>query len=38
MKRHKIGSHHSKRSFSRHGVRTHKFNVAAPPMRGGIRM
>lgn len=40
-KRHKIGSHHAKRMFSKHADKTHKRNMPAPrrnPMRGGIRL
>lgn len=37
MKRHRAGRGH-RRSFSRTAQRTHKKNVAAHPMRGGIRL
>lgn len=39
MKRHKIGSRHSKKMFSKHGSYTHKKNMPSRiPMRGGIRL
>lgn len=41
MKRHKIDRSNSKRSFTKHAVKTHKKNVLPPSrvaMRGGIRM
>lgn len=38
MKRFKMGRGSSKRSFSRGASRTHRFNVAGAPMRGGIRL
>lgn len=28
----------SRRSFSKHGSKTHRFNMRTLPMRGGIRM
>jgi len=40
-KRHKLGSHESKRMFSKHGSMTHRKNISGPgrnPMRGGIRL
>jgi hypothetical protein len=39
MKRHKMGSRHSKRSFSKGASYTHKRNMPTRmPMRGGIRL
>lgn len=39
MRRFKMSKSGSKRQFTRHATRTHKFNVAgAAPMRGGIRL
>ena len=39
MHRHKIGSAHSRHSFSKHASRTHKKNMPQRvPMRGGIRL
>lgn len=39
MRRHKIGSKHSKSMFSKHGKLTHKKNMPTRlPMRGGIRL
>lgn len=39
MKRHKMSGHHSRHSFTKHGSRTHKYNMPRHlPMRGGIRM
>jgi len=39
MKRHKLGSAHSKSMFKRHADLTHKKNVPhRAPMRGGIRL
>ncbi|QCQ84960.1 hypothetical protein [Blackfly microvirus SF02] len=38
MKRKSMGSHQSKSNFSRHAATTHKYNIQAKPMRGGIRM
>lgn len=37
-KRFKMSRGGSARSFSKHGSRTHKFNMRSLPMRGGIRM
>lgn len=36
--RHKMSGRGSRRSFSKHGSKTHKFNMRSTPMRGGIRM
>lgn len=36
--RHRVGRASSKRAFSRNAVRTHRKNVNARPMRGGIRL
>lgn len=39
MRRFKMGSRHSKKSFSRGAVRVHPKNSNGPmPMRGGIRL
>lgn len=38
MKRRKMSRSRSRRSFKRGAVKTHKFNVSANPMRGGIRL
>jgi len=38
MKRHKISSAKSKRSFTRHATHVNSRNVAPAPMRGGIRL
>lgn len=39
MRRHKMGSGHSKRSFSKGASFTHKRNMPSRmPMRGGIRL
>lgn len=39
MRRHKMSGHKSKKMFSKHGSRTHKFNMPRrQPMRGGIRL
>lgn len=38
MKRRKINRSKSRKMFSRGADRTHKFNLQAPIMRGGIRM
>jgi hypothetical protein len=38
MRRHKMSSSASKRSFSRSGSHTHVKNVRSAPMRGGIRL
>lgn len=39
MRRHKLGSSHSKKMFSKHGDLTHKKNLPKRmPMRGGIRL
>lgn len=39
MRRHGLSKGHSKRMFSKHGSRTHKYNVPSRlPMRGGIRL
>lgn len=39
MRRHKMGSHASKKQFSRSASMTHKRNMPhRQPMRGGIRM
>lgn len=39
MKRHKMSRHHSRKSFTKGAVRTHKFNVPQRVvMRGGIRL
>lgn len=38
MKRYKMSRSHSKKSFSRGANRTHRINVDARPMRGGIRL
>lgn len=38
MRRHKMSSSHSKRSFSRSSSHTHVKNIRAAPMRGGIRL
>lgn len=38
MRRHKMSSHGSKRSFSRGASHTHVKNIRAAPMRGGIRL
>lgn len=35
--RHKMGSRHSKRSFTKHAVRTKGANFVSGVMRGGIR-
>lgn len=37
-KRHAISKAASKRSFTQHAVKTHKYNVQGAPMRGGIRL
>lgn len=37
-KRKKLSSRGSKKLFAATGMRTHKRNVAPPPMRGGIRL
>lgn len=34
----KLSPRHSKRSFTKGAVRTHRKNVAGAPMRGGIRL
>lgn len=36
--RHRVGRSASRRGFSRNAVRTHRKNVNARPMRGGIRL
>lgn len=38
MKRKKISRSKSKKMFSKHGSKTHKKNLRANPMRGGIRL
>lgn len=39
MRRHKIGKHHSKHSFTKGASYVHKRNVPSRiPMRGGIRL
>ena len=38
MKRKKIPMKKSKKMFTKHGAKTHKKNIAPPPMRGGIRL
>jgi len=38
FRRHKMSRKSSKRSFTRHAVRTNSRNVAPAPMRGGIRL
>jgi len=38
MRRHKINSAKSKRSFSKAADHTHIKNIRAAPMRGGIRL
>lgn len=38
MKRRKMSSKHSKKSFTKFAKRTNSRNVHASPMRGGIRM
>lgn len=38
MKRHRMSRRGSKRSFSKSASYTHKKNLAAPIMRGGIRL
>lgn len=38
MKRRKMSRRGSKRSFTRGAVLTHKRNLQATPMRGGIRL
>lgn len=38
MRRHKISSAKSKRSFSGSASHTHVKNIRAAPMRGGIRL
>lgn len=39
MRRHKMDRGSSKKHFSRHASKTHKFNVPrGTPMRGGIRL
>jgi len=38
MKRHKMSSRASKKSFTRGAVTTHKKNIASNVMRGGIRL
>lgn len=38
-KRHSMSRHGSRKSFSHHASKTHKFNMPKSlPMRGGIRM
>lgn len=38
-KRHKMGGAHSRRSFTRGALKTHRKNITvAAPMRGGIRL
>lgn len=37
-KRFKMSRGQSRRSFTRGAVKTHKFNLAGAPMRGGIRL
>lgn len=40
QKRRKLGKHHSRRMFTKHGSKTHKRNLLPRrlPMRGGIRL
>lgn len=38
MKRHKLNGGSSRKLFTKTASRTHKFNVAGTPMRGGIRL
>lgn len=39
MRRHKLSSGHSKKMFTKHGLGTHRKNVAnRTVMRGGIRL
>lgn len=38
MKRHKMGNHRSQKLFTRTARHINKKNIAAPPMRGGIRL
>lgn len=38
MRRHKMGSRHSKHHFSKHAAKTHVKNIRDKPMRGGIRL
>lgn len=37
-KRFKMSAKHSRRNFTSNATKTHKFNVAGAPMRGGIRL
>lgn len=37
-KRFKMSNKASRRHFTRHATRTHKFNLSGAPMRGGIRL
>ena len=36
--RHRVSRGKSRKMFSKNAVRTHKRNISARPMRGGIRM
>lgn len=38
MRRRKMSRRGSRRSFTAGGVRTHRRNLAPPPMRGGFRI
>lgn len=38
MKRHKMGRSNSRRTFTKHAVKSHRKNFGANPMRGGIRL
>ncbi|QXP08199.1 MAG: hypothetical protein [Arizlama microvirus] len=39
MKRYKMSKKSSRRNFTKHASRTHKFNLSSGnPMRGGIRL
>lgn len=38
MARHKMSGRSSRKSFSKHGSKTHRKNMRTMPMRGGIRL
>lgn len=37
-RRHGMSRSGSRKSFTKHGLKTHKYNLNAPVMRGGIRL
>lgn len=38
MRRKRLSKKYSKKMFTKHGKKTHKKNLRANPMRGGIRL